>query len=67
MPDSEIDKSKMVKTKNMPDAVRATELPDKIINLISMLSMTISSPIGFTHVHHIEVDRSQPYGLKGLP
>lgn len=45
----DIDESKTVKTKNMPSFVRVTELPDKIVDLIKMLSLTVSEPRGFTH------------------
>jgi hypothetical protein len=56
--DLDIDETKTVKTKNMPDVVRTTDMPDKIIDLIKMLSMTISQPEGFKHVAHIEIDPS---------
>lgn len=54
----EIDESKTIKTKNLPDNMRSTDMPEKILNLVKMLSFTISSPENFKHVHHIEIDSS---------
>lgn len=42
----------------MPEVVRTSDIPDKILDLIKMLSMTISQPEGFKHVAHIEIDPS---------
>ncbi|KAL4452909.1 hypothetical protein ABPG74_002474 [Tetrahymena malaccensis] len=64
----DIDETKTVKTKKMPEVVRfENELPENIQELISMLSYTVSKPENFARVHHIEIDPSAPYGLKGLP
>ncbi|EGR29536.1 p21-activated protein kinase, putative [Ichthyophthirius multifiliis] len=63
----QIDKSKTVNTKDMPEEVRATDLPESIISLINDKKMVISKPMNVKHQVHIQIDQNAPYGLKGLP
>ena len=59
------DQTKTVSTSNMPDCVKAYELPQEIIDLIS--EPVISSPFNIQHNIHIEIDPNAPMGLRGLP
>ena len=64
----EIDKSKTVKTSNLPEWVQITELPDEIIDLINYNPPKIENkPVDVRHEIHIEIDEKSPYGLRGLP
>jgi hypothetical protein len=64
----EIDKSKTVKTSNLPDWVKISELPDAIIDLINYNPPKIESkPTDVKHEIHITLDKDSPFGLKGLP
>lgn len=65
----QVDQSRTVKTKNLPDWVKITELPDEIIELINYVPPVIQKPTDIKHTLHIEVDpnKASPFGLKGLP
>jgi len=51
----------------MPEAVRATELPTSVVELINYQPPTISKPFNLKHEIHITVDPDEPMGLRGLP
>ncbi len=62
-----IDEKSTIKTNKMPEACQASELPDAILDLITYVPPKISRPKEVKHTLHIEMDPSQPYGMKVLP
>ncbi len=61
-----IDLKKTISTKSMPEEVRASQLPESIIELINApAEISISKPFNIKHEIHIEADLNSPLGLKG--
>jgi hypothetical protein len=51
----------------MPEAVRAADLPDSVVELINYVPPQIGKPFNIQHNIHIEIDANEPMGLRGLP
>lgn len=62
----DVDESKMVSYKKMPEHIRpSTELPDKILEMINQ--PIISRPMNVKHEIHMELDVNSAFGVKGIP